>query len=71
MGAWIEILQDKIKTTEATVAPCMGAWIEIFKKRNRHTKHPQSHPAWVRGLKLFQKSKKDRKGSRTLHGCVD
>ena len=34
VGAWIEILIERVYNIEATVAPLVGAWIEIIKKRN-------------------------------------
>ena len=30
MGAWIEIVSDKLKVYAKAVAPHMGAWIEII-----------------------------------------
>ena len=34
------------------VAPLVGAWIETV-NRNVSYEHDQSHPSWVRGLKLL------------------
>ena len=37
----------------------------------RHLLNMQSHPTWVRGLKLLPALSFDKAGSRTLRGCVD
>ena len=37
----------------------------------RHLLNMRSHPTWVRGLKLFDKSKLFTTIRRTLRGCVD
>ena len=71
MGAWIEIIvSKKRKTLDGSVAPHMGAWIEM-KNGTRYTERRQSHPTWVRGLKLATLQSKWVGISRTPHGCVD
>ena len=37
----------------------------------RHLLNMQSHPTWVRGLKLTSAINYDIVASRTLRGCVD
>ena len=37
----------------------------------RHLLNMQSHPTWVRGLKLCEVLGRDVGSSRTLRGCVD
>ena len=52
MGAWIETPVPPFPALSPAVAPYVGAWIEthrVFRVRP----WPQSHPTWVRGLKLF------------------
>ena len=40
--------------TEYAVAPRVGAWIETFRVAHTDKWVDQSHPEWVRGLKLRQ-----------------
>ena len=51
VGAWIEILFQKIFTSVLIVAPFVGAWIEIPTLSVRLLLGGQSHPLWVRELK--------------------
>ena len=52
VGAWIETLLTGNITLAASVAPYVGAWIETLLSFN-YTLYKQSHPTWVRGLKLW------------------
>ena len=50
MGAWIEIAEIALSTSNEEVAPLVGAWIEIdiiILVRKRY----KSLPLWERGLK--------------------
>ena len=38
---------------EYAVAPYMGAWIETIDLESQYNSEYQSHPTWVRGLKLY------------------
>ena len=59
VGAWIETRDAFCGQHSQSVAPRVGAWIETF--RVAHTdKWVESHPEWVRGLKLSVK----------LHVCL-
>ena len=50
----------------------MGAWIEIYMSDGRNVEEDESHPSWVRGLKLsFRMQTVEISTRRTLHGCVD
>ena len=70
-GAWIEILQKISCRVRVVVAPFTGAWIEIFCQRYLILLG-LSHPSRVRGLKSGLHGRVPlRRGSRTLHGCVD
>ena len=51
VGAWIETVGAPIASLSIDVAPYVGAWIETCTYRYTHV-HLQSHPMWVRGLKL-------------------
>ena len=51
VGAWIEIAYVDGNDLVVDVAPHVGAWIEISKYQ-RTVADMQSHPTWVRGLKL-------------------
>ena len=53
VGAWIETTQHCHIFVALTVAPYVGAWIETF-SLYRNVFRQQSHPMWVRGLKLVQ-----------------
>ena len=52
MGAWIETFGINDSNVYTPVAPYMGAWIETFRKKKNFV-NKQSHPTWVRGLKLI------------------
>ncbi len=70
MGAWIETLDILPKLASFTVASYMGAWIETGLKIGS-TITAESHPTWVRGLKLYVPSHALLSPRRILHGCVD
>ena len=71
VGAWIETItgfEDAVKLIK--VAPHVGAWIETL------TPSPprlplESHPMWVRGLKLKRIMHPAVVSRRTPYGCVD
>ena len=48
----------------------MGAWIETDDIQILH-RGAESHPTWVRGLKLYSERDEFEEMSRTLRGCVD
>ena len=51
MGAWIETMLNVSAFARYLVAPYVGAWIEtIYNKLLKD--YRESHPMWVRGLKL-------------------
>ncbi len=52
MDAWIEIIQHIPICLSKLVASYMDAWIEI-KYTNGCAYGIESHPIWMRGLKLF------------------
>ena len=52
MGAWIEMLDNRIILQDALVAPLVGAWIEICRFRSVGSGGLGSLPSWERGLKL-------------------
>ena len=53
MGAWIETsLQIRFRL-EIIVAPRVGAWIETMERNIDMGQTIESHPVWVRGLKLI------------------
>ena len=54
MGAWIETLTYAKNVKSKDVASYMGAWIETNQGQYKDWQH-QSHPTWVRGLKLYRK----------------
>ena len=60
MGAWIETSRCQGRTNPALVAPRVGAWIETNIKAKAEYVN-ESHPVWVRGLKLIGKQRKDTK----------
>ena len=71
MGAWIEMGLNKTALWQKYVAPHVGAWIEIYDLQIIYPK-PQSHPTWVRGLKLGgDEGIRTQGGGRTPRGCVD
>ena len=51
VGAWIETPRSPRKLKTKQVAPYVGAWIETT-KLEKIKKFLESHPTWVRGLKL-------------------
>ena len=51
VGAWIETNSKELAQYQHAVAPYVGAWIETTKKVYRSALE-ESHPMWVRGLKL-------------------
>ena len=52
VGAWIETRLHPASTIPYHVAPYVGAWIETRGDNNGVVKVVESHPMWVRGLKL-------------------
>ena len=48
----------------------MGVWIETY-DAVMYDESPESHPAWVCGLKLLNQEKYRRLLGHTLRGCVD
>ena len=52
MGAWIETLVVRKTFRTLKVAPFMGAWIETKLFGSCPIWRGESHPSWVRGLKL-------------------
>ena len=52
MGAWIETVRSKKLSEWSRVAPYVGAWIETIKSSANRWYIVESHPMWVRGLKL-------------------
>ena len=53
MGAWIETsVSVACATWMRLVAPYVGAWIETLGERASAGDGSESHPTWVRGLKL-------------------
>ena len=55
VGAWIETPKGDKGDTGNAVAPYVGAWIETLTARPQVISG-QSHPMWVRGLKLTGQS---------------
>ena len=54
VGAWIETEIFLLKYCTSEVAPRVGAWIETGTIIIKYISL-QSHPVWVRGLKLIMK----------------
>ena len=54
VGAWIETLKPILLILCIFVAPRVGAWIETGTIIIKYISL-QSHPVWVRGLKLIMK----------------
>ena len=52
MGAWIETRFSRNNRRWYDVAPRVGAWIETGEKPDPSIYRKESHPVWVRGLKL-------------------
>ena len=53
VGAWIETPPVAPPPVSCSVAPRVGAWIETVDTDGNPT-WTESHPAWVRGLKLHR-----------------
>ena len=53
VGAWIETRRVLAFDQNNPVAPYVGAWIETSALEQLNVA-PESHPTWVRGLKLFK-----------------
>ena len=70
VGAWIETALYDGNGPRIEVAPCVDAWIETGHRQNRQPTGT-SHPAWVRGLKLYSFDYFLLHLRRTLRGCVD
>ena len=70
VGAWIETSAKPMRLMISAVAPFVGAWIETFVSVGFIIGF-ESHPSWVRGLKLGLVRLKARYVRRTLRGCVD
>ena len=70
VGAWIETTDKQTIEQQERVAPYVGAWIET-PEDEENTDSFESHPMWVRGLKLKSLHKQKIVRSRTLCGCVD
>ena len=71
VGAWIETQANNRKEMEQRVAPLVGAWIETNAAPSLSKRYRQSHPSWVRGLKLQLPISVCYLFSRTPRGCVD
>ena len=52
VGAWIETEVGSRQSATCSVAPHVGAWIET-RERTLSAEPTESHPMWVRGLKLL------------------
>ena len=52
MGAWIETVIAQYDIFAMAVAPYVGAWIETKVTLTPTNGGTESHPTWVRGLKL-------------------
>ena len=70
VGAWIETDINSHFVGGQPVAPYVGAWIET-EKEPLSCYTVESHPMWVRGLKLKSYDTKKDHNRRTLCGCVD
>ena len=70
VGAWIETFYLKSKSIAQPVAPRVGAWIETSPLLPPLA-CLQSHPVWVRGLKLMAWMLCTALRRRTPCGCVD
>ena len=53
VGAWIETVMDSEINKNNAVAPYVGAWIETLIRAAKLAVE-ESHPTWVRGLKLWK-----------------
>ena len=54
VGAWIETSLTVITHVLVEVAPRVGAWIETSGDEMNEDEKYESHPVWVRGLKLVK-----------------
>ena len=70
MGAWIETTIEGVSLLSLSVAPRVGAWIETPSSPD-DLKLSESHPVWVRGLKLSLPPANLGLVGRTPCGCVD
>ena len=70
VGAWIETPLRRRRCAPRWVAPLVGAWIETLAS-GIFGASAQSHPSWVRGLKLRACAETVGTCSRTPRGCVD
>ena len=70
VGAWIETSDSVFNNLDDAVAPRVGAWIETAEMANQQS-GAESHPEWVRGLKLWAMPKNWGLRGRTPSGCVD
>ena len=70
VGAWIETWLFCSFISSSCVAPYVGAWIET-NEYGFDMQQVESHPTWVRGLKLIIKCHLVNLQRRTLRGCVD
>ena len=61
VGAWIETSLKRRDCIENYVAPRVGAWIET-PMREDSVAWEESHPVWVRGLKLGNLGQLNNKG---------
>ena len=57
VGAWIETSSQQTLILSALVAPYVGAWIET-RGIGIGSNLVESHPTWVRGLKLLKTAPK-------------
>ena len=55
MGVWIETPDGRLIEALYTVTPCVGVWIETSGSIDEEF-NAESHPAWVCGLKLRERS---------------
>ena len=72
VGAWIETLfLHRFPEQGCRVAPRVGAWIETTPRHAVMHDPAESHPVWVRGLKLKNCYCNLFLLRRTPCGCVD
>ena len=71
VGAWIETHSNPRSRGFPPVAPRVGAWIETKSNAPTNTVTRESHPVWVRGLKLACLIVMRQNNRRTPCGCVD
>ena len=70
VGVWIETLLFSQKCWIRSVTPCVGVWIET-PRIHAKALQPESHPAWVCGLKQLWERNTLKNNCHTLRGCVD